>query len=724
MSTPGFLDSPSFRRITPPSQRSAIDRRRTGGGGSSPSRGADIPEEQREVPSQRQQEAIREAGFETEDFVPRSRTPAVTFARSPTQTGRLIPVSEGFASRVESDVESGAFERAQRDIAFARASRQADAVGGGGFSTADGGFGVSTVDFVTEQRVPEPQTRTQRITQGFIQGVDQPFRSAAGRTPSVQRNFSPASDSRFIQIGGQPSPSRGISSGIPLGGVAVDPIMRAGEVAGIATLGVGGFGAGRLFRAGINRLGRRAPRTALVTQRGVEGFALGFGGAAVVDRTIRADSTLDRLDIITQAGLGGVGFASGARGTGIVIGRPSAPARVSSGSSVQAPRGTRQGDIAGGFVREESVPVSVFGHQFSTQRLTSVSFVGTRTSPSSPNLRAGVNIVTQQPIPGIRGRPDFAITRAGTFRGTITPQGDVTLFGRREAFASSPIVTQQLLSDGVTTVTRQTTSFATVRGTPFGLRATRGVSQEVFGSTPVNIPQVAIASRPGISAFGIRDRPRVAQTASARILSSQRASVPPDSRVRFDPSAGLSSLVRTSPRAAISRLRPSRTVPGRASFTGLPTRSIPRLRTPTLVGSFAAGASSTALSSRLNNVFSQPTATGSLLGVASRTTTSTSTDQNIITRSLTDTSSILSSQTRTPTPVTIPRTPPPPPPSIFIPPSLGIPAFGLSGLGSGRGRRRRQREEFTPSIVANVFNIRGGRTPSISTGLEIRRIRN
>lgn len=707
-----------IRGDSSPSSGSSSPSRSSSSGGSGFTRGSDLPESQREVPSERQQRAIREAGFDTDDFVPRSRSPSVSFARSPTQTGRLIPVSEGFASRVEQDVASGDLERAQRDIEFARASRRADAVGGGGFSTADGGFGVSTVDFVTEQRVPTPSTRTERFAQGVSQGFNNPFRAITAQTRSTQSDFSPVGDSPFIDSG---SVGRGGLSRQPS---FVDPVMRSGEIVGVAGSAAGGFAAGRLFRFGINRLGRRFPTTALATQRGVTGLGGGFFAAQTADRIVRADNTLDRLDIGTQAALGGAGFASGARGTGITIGRPQGTASIPSSSNVGAPRGTRQGDIAGGFVRQETVPVTTFGTQFSTQRLTSVSFVGTRTSPSSPNLRAGVNVVTQQPIPGVRGRPDFSITRSGSLRGTITPSGDVTLFGRREAFASSPIVTQQLISDGVASVTRQTSSFANVRGTPFGLRAQRGVSQELFGQVPVNIPQVSVASRPGVSAFAIRDRPRVAQSVSSRILSSEQASVPPPNTIRFDPTGGLSALARPSPRSVIGRFRPSTRVSGRPSFTGLSPRSIPRLRTPSLFASASAPATTSAISSRLNNLFSQGTSTSSLLGVSARTGTSTTTDTQLVTQSITDTGLITTSTQRT-SPVTIPRpVPRTPPPSIFIPPSLGIPNFGLSGLREGRRGSRGREEEFTPSIVANVFNLRGSRRSRVSTGLEIRRISN
>ena len=97
-----------------------------------------------------------------------------------------------------------------------------------------------------------------------------------------------------------------------------------------------------------------------------------------------------------------------------------------------------------------------------------------------------------------------------------------------------------------------------------------------------------------------------------------------------------------------------------------------------------------------------------------------------------DSVSLVDSRPRSPVPPSFPGIPrlsppvrPPSRPSPIPPPTAfpGLPSFGTSALRSRPGRGRRRREEFTPSLVANVLGLRGRpRRTSQLTGLEIRTI--
>ena len=695
---------------------------RSGGGGRAPAGG--------EMPSERQLRAIRREGFDEQDFIPEQAPEVVT------GDGARVRVSPSFARRVDTLQAQGEFERVADD-----ATRAAVAERGVGGVTRVGG----RQDFVLPSGEVAGGVSGVNLVGGTPAGVDRRGDfvgiSVAPRDDGVIRGFVDRAPLRQRDsfVGGltagavQPASSLVELRTQPLVGsrgarTSASAFRQAGLLAGLGAGFVGGGVAGRVVGVGA-REGSR-----FVARRFGAGAGVGFdravtaGGVGLVGfegyRLSRLDAPA-RADAVGQLAISGAGFTRGfavSRSAPSFSAQAAARADARSFAVVDASRGSFS-------------PRLVSRSPVISRRAVFESGV----APESP---AAVLISPRQRVE-FQTRFGAGVDSASLLRGEATRRTFAGV-GELPVWASAGLAPQQASLTRASLPARQlniarTTStdwFRTSVDDAF-LRAGRDPRQARLFSRARDVDLLVPFDSP-VSGFR-SERFTVPEQFSFRSTPAPSPSVsgsPLDVLLLTGRRGSLGVGRRPSPLVDVDSLVPS--IPSFGRLTPVTRASRPLSRTsprarvsPRFVSGFSFGSRSLSRARSLGRAAVVPR-----LDSVSLVDSRPRLDLDSFTRSTPvprlDSVSLVDSSPRSPAPPSFPGLPrlsppvrPPSRPPRIPPPAAfpGLPSFGTSALSSRPGRDRRRREEFTPSLVANVLGLRGSpRRTTELTGLEIRTV--
>ena len=758
----GFLDSPSFRKITPPSQRERVERRRSSSGftgrgtAEDPIRretAEDIQKRERAqnlqtVQRQLAEQDIRLTESETQAIL-RGETPQNIISRvnqrleqettrtTPAQrfvdTGRQrIAVSDAFASKVDESIGRGDFERIAREERIA-------------------GLAPSTPEFETSGF---RQTRAGR----FVSTLGEPFVDPARTGASLRTGDRGSLEQAGRAIGFTLAAATSAIGGVARGGSSI-PILdtlrfRTGQATGFLTRPVS----------------RLAPSLGLTTERSrrIAGITITTAGSVAVGaepvitarkRIVAGESTLggevSRVapSLIVQAGAARALFGTGFRG-GFRSGQdafdtaiPPIPSRQVTPISVEATKtfltptskpvsftrlaGRRETttvrsgfipskaffDEAGTLVRTETL--------FPTSPINTFLAIPTTTATGALDLQSTFTLRSGLGVPRVQITPEASTAIVGS--GTRPPPTDVSLSQYLSA-RPRPQRTERSLQDFFLELRSPTTTRGGAQAT-----STISISQLLPKQKVISISDSGKVTQrivggdlgEGIPGFSLSRAPRARSFSDDILPSTSNALTKLVANKK-----GQLALTRTIPKSPLSEMgkisslnQPSRTRLGREPTTRTTSRTritplfgvIPQIQFAT--ASASAFRASTDLGTSLETGLRS--ATRSITGI--RTTQATGTTTTSITRSITGTPT---SPTGLIPPSGTPRTPTSPTKPPRTPTTFDLSSEELFGRRKTKDKKSKRGFDFTPSISGATFQIKqtGSKATTGFTGLELRGI--
>ena len=642
-----------------------------------------------------------------------------------------IPVSEAFASRVERDERSGAFSEAQRDIQEARAERfnlqLAESIGAGGVSFAGGGSGVVTT---TGESIGFASLRDGRVRAFTESGLDVTT-SLREEQRVDDRFFGERLQERIDRLprGTRERTLRGAGRELLFG--------FSSRAAGAASFTEATVRAAPFLTpntAPVAFAQRRAFGSSPQTERVLSGITQGFSGAVSLARENPSQLLFEAADPAAT-------FVSRARSQGLQtrdLGALSFDASTVAGPAL-AIRGLQRASAFTARFRSDFRPVETF-----TARGFRVDQQGLTIRPTvreSVIRNVGDDFATIRVAGGVASTAEplaVQFTLAGTTADGVTAQQNIVPFLRRDT--RIPLRPVQTMDDVFFADPRGRlrTSRLGIDDTGFGVDSFSGETQfALFG----NRPQAIIFRDANISGFPEDIRRFVARDPTGRTFTAaERARL---EQFQLQPRSDFtapgflsieSEIVTTAPAIDVRRVGSTvigrRRVPlfeaqtvapdlssalpniARPSFSATRTPSSPSARIVSplpRIGSF--------FSSVSRSVRSRVSSVSPFSGVSAFSFSSPVSAHSIPSIPRTPSFPSFHSIPSVPRTPALPRVPGTP----TRRPSLEIPNFGLSPRERGVPRSR-MREEFTPSLIANVLGIRGRRASRAQTGIDIRPI--